>query len=73
MTTASITLLEKARQGRRAALTALAISRLGNDEAHEVSIFDEAFDAKLNALDTTDSNVIAFPNAATPRPELLAA
>jgi len=73
MTNATITLLDKARQGRRAALAALTIARLGDDDANVVSIFDEAFDAKFSDFEAAGANVIPFPTAATPRPALLAA
>lgn len=72
--TAQITILEKARFGRRAALAALTVARLGDDDDSVVSIFDESFDAKFAEFDAGDSNVIPFrANAATPRPALLAA
>ncbi len=71
--TANITLLDKARQGRRAALAALTVARLGDDDTNVVSIFDEYFDAKFAEIDFAASNVIPFPGAATPRPALLAA
>ncbi|MCB1338178.1 MAG: hypothetical protein KDK10_12250 [Maritimibacter sp.] len=72
--TAQITLLDKARLGRRAALAALAVARLGDDEDNVVSIFDDSFDVKFEELETV-SNVVPFRrNAAmTPRPALLAA
>lgn len=67
--------LDKARLGRRAALAALAVARLGDHEDTVVSIFDDAFDAKLDDIRATSSNVIPFRPvaAATPRPMLLAA
>jgi hypothetical protein len=70
---AKITFIEKARQGRRAALTALTVARLGDDDSNVVSIFDESFDAKLAAFDDATGNVIPFPVAGTRRPALLAA
>lgn len=70
----NISLLEKARQGRRAALAALTVARLGDDDDTVVSIFDEAFDVKFARLEECASNVIPFPgHAGTPRPALLAA
>ena len=69
----NVTFLDKARQGRRAALAALAVARLGDDDDNVVSIFDEAFDAKFDRFDAPGSNVIPFPAAATPPPALLAA
>lgn len=70
----NVTLLDKARQGRRAALAALAVARLGDEDDNVVSIFDESFDAKFDAYEYHDANVIPFPAAtATPRPALLAA
>lgn len=71
--TATFTLLDKARQGRRAALAALTVARLGDTEDNVVSIFDEAFDRKFAEIDAAASNVIPFPFASTPRPALLAA
>ena len=71
--TATITLLEKARQGRRAALAALTVARLGDEDENVVSIFDEAFDSKFADVELAASNVIPFPAAGTPRPALLAA
>lgn len=73
--TAQITILEKARLGRRAALAALAVARLGDDEDSVVSIFDDSFDAKFAEYDADQSNVVPFRAAAatTPRPALLAA
>lgn len=65
--------LDKARQGRRAALAALAVARFGDDEDIVVSIFDESFDEKFDDLQSTASNVIPFRSVATPRPALLAA
>jgi hypothetical protein len=65
--------LDKARQGRRAALSALTVARLGDEDDNVVSIFDEAFDAKFAHVEQSASNVIPFPFAATPRPALLAA
>jgi len=71
--TAKTTILAKARQGRRAALAALTVARLGDDDETVVSIFDEAFDAKFADFEQAGSNVIPFPTAGTPRPALLAA
>ena len=71
--TAKINFLDKARHGRRAALTALTVARLGDEEDTVVSIFDEAFDAKFDNIELAGSNVIPFPAAGTPRPALLAA
>ncbi|HCQ65683.1 MAG TPA: hypothetical protein DIU07_11255 [Rhodobacteraceae bacterium] len=70
---ATTNFLDKARQGRRAALAALTVARLGDEDDNVVSIFDEAFDAKFNDFEQSASNVIPFPAAATPRPALLAA
>lgn len=70
----TMTLLEKARQGRRAALTALTMARLDQDDANVVSIFDESFDAKFEEIEASSGTVVAFPNrATTPRPALMAA
>ncbi|MCB1355843.1 MAG: hypothetical protein KDK53_04855 [Maritimibacter sp.] len=70
----NITLLDKARQGRRAALAALTVARLGDDDDNVVSIFDEAFDAKFAWVEEQGTNVIPFPGrTGTPRPALLAA
>jgi len=71
--TATITILSKARQGRRAALATLTVARLGDDDDNVVSIFDEAFDAKFADVERSASNVIPFPTATTPRPALMAA
>jgi len=71
--TATITFLDKARQGRRAALAALTVARLGDDDDKVVSIFDESFDAKFADIEQSASNVVAFPGAASRRPALLAA
>ena len=73
--TASITLLEKARRGRRAALAALAVARMYDEDDSVVSIFDDAFEALPLEVDFTGSNVIPFrlTTAGTPRPAMLLA
>lgn len=74
MAVTKITLLDKARQGRRLALTALTVARLDDFEDNTMSIFDEAFDVQFGHDDQAASNVIAFPSGGTtPRPALLAA
>lgn len=73
--TASITLLEKARRGRKAALAALAVVRMYDDDDSLISIFDEAFETQSVEAPFAGSNVIPFrlATASTPRPRLLAA
>jgi len=74
MAVTKITLLEKARLGRRLALTALTVARLDDFDDTAVSIFDDAFDVQFGHDDRSGSNVIAFPSGGTtPRPALLAA
>lgn len=74
MAVTKITLADKARRGRRAALAALTVARLDEFDDNTVSIFDEAFDVEFAHDALTAPNVIAFPKGGTtPRPALLAA
>jgi len=60
---ATVTLLEKARQGRRNALASLA-NRSANTDNNVVSLFDFAFEDKPRSARAT-TNVIAFRSRRT--------
>ena len=59
--TATVTLLAKARQGRRAALASLGTRDRNTDTI--VSIFADAWDAPVESAPAPASNVIAFRSA----------
>lgn len=57
----TLTLLEKARRGRRNAIASLANRR--DRTSNVVSIFDYAFEERETRTSTAGSNVIAFRSA----------